>query len=212
MGGPHSAWLLIGPTGSGKSPLGEALGRRSGRVHFDFGAWLREAAQGSAASGLSPAERAYVQKLLRENALFAPRDAPLVRRVCRAFLRANEPAKGVVLNGIPRHPAQAEDLKGLFRVEAVVVLDCSALTVAARVGRRRAGEGEDHTGRDDDAPCDLERKLEIYLRETFPLVDYYRRQAIRVIERRIGENTRALELAAGLEEALIQGDPGRGKT
>ncbi len=42
------AILLLGPTGSGKTPLGQALEKKglAGRrcVHFDFGANLREIA------------------------------------------------------------------------------------------------------------------------------------------------------------------------
>ena len=65
------AWLIIGPTGSGKTPLGEALelagwnGRRC--LHFDLGEELRRIAAGrDVPPGLSSGEREVIGRVLRK--------------------------------------------------------------------------------------------------------------------------------------------------
>jgi len=67
----HQAVLLLGPTGSGKTPLGDALQREGfgGRRchHFDFGEQLRHAT--GVGDGLDAADIAFVRKVLEEGAL-----------------------------------------------------------------------------------------------------------------------------------------------
>lgn len=69
-GAARPALLLLGPTGSGKSPLGRALWRIAGWPHLDFGALLRQIAAGEHAHGLDPEARALVRALVAGNALF----------------------------------------------------------------------------------------------------------------------------------------------
>jgi adenylate kinase family enzyme len=86
------AILLIGPTGSGKTPLGEALaaggmGKRR-CLHFDFGAELRraEASATSACADLSDQDRDLIRRVLKEGALLEPKDFPVAMRRLRSFL------------------------------------------------------------------------------------------------------------------------------
>lgn len=198
----YPAWLLIGPTGSGKSPLGDALAAQCGWVHLDFGAWLRICAEGEAAKDLTPEERLYLRHLLARNALFAQGDFPLVRRLVLAFFEHGPLPRGVILNGLPRHRAQAESTAELFEVQAVVVLHCSPEAVISRVRRRSQGRSDDHAGREDDTAADVVRKLEIFARETYPLVDFYRRQGVPVIERQVEDSTQVSVLALDIGSVL----------
>ena len=140
MAFPHPALILLGPTGSGKTPLGDALAEHGvgGRccLHFDFGAELRRAAvwdrsDPSDVSDLSMDDRTFIRRVLEEGALLEPENFPVAERVLKAFLaracpgdpaavRASRGAPGnhaaapeqvlLVLNGLPRHIDQAKAL------------------------------------------------------------------------------------------------------
>lgn len=176
------ALILLGPTGSGKTPLGALLADRGWRgwrcVHFDFGAQLRQvAAGGRAAAGVSAADVAFVQQVLERGALLEDRDFPLAERILRSFLRAAavDARTLVVMNGLPRHVGQAEAVESVVRAWAVVQLRCSPQTVWARIATNIGG---DRTRRTDDDLAAVERKLAIYAARTAPLVAHYRAQGI----------------------------------
>ncbi len=171
------AILLLGPTGAGKTPLGEALEVRGFRgqrcAHFDFGWNLREIAAGRGiAARLTDADVGVIQRVLREGVLLERETFFIAAHVIEQFIaaRALAAADWVVLNGLPRHIGQAEDVDRLLAVRMVVYLECSAAVVHARIA---ADSGGDRRGRVDDTPTDIARKLDIFRDRTLPLVDHY---------------------------------------
>jgi adenylate kinase len=189
------ALLLLGPTGSGKSPLGRALERVAGWPHLDFGALLRQIAAGEHADGLDPEARALVRALVASNALFPDDALPLVRTIVGTGLARAAAGGPVVLNGVPRTIAQARGLADAVAIGTVVVLAASPEVVRAQVARRAAGEGPDDTGRDDDGPEAVTRKLELYEYATRPLVGHYRAAGAAIVEFASGLETEPDELA-----------------
>jgi len=169
------ALLLIGPPGSGKSPVGMILEALGPFRHFDFGSELRAAAEGR--RGLEAAEVAFVRRLLERQLLLPDERFDLAARLLERFLARSGfevEREWLILNGLPRRVGQARDIATLVRVEEVFVLECDAETTAARVARRRRGEGLDHRGRADDTPAALARKLATYHKETLPVLEHYR--------------------------------------
>ncbi|MBP7148379.1 MAG: nucleoside monophosphate kinase [Acidobacteria bacterium] len=194
-----TALLLLGPTGSGKTPVGRALERIAGWPHLDFGAHLRQIAGSGDDHGLDPAERDYVRALVAGNALFPDDALPLVRRiVAHALAVAPAGAARVVLNGVPRTLAQARGLVDLLDVRHVVLLACAPGVAAARVALRRAGQGPDDAGRADDDPAQVAHKLELFARETLPLVAHYRAAGATIVEAEVGVDIGDEELARHL--------------
>ncbi|HUT32420.1 MAG TPA: nucleoside monophosphate kinase [Planctomycetota bacterium] len=191
------AALLLGPTGSGKSPVGAWLERRGAFRHFDFGAELRAAAAGQ--RGLPQDDAAFVRRLLATHALLPDERFPIAEALLDAFLRRagfDPECDVLVLNGLPRHAGQARALAQRVRVEHVIVLECDAEAAQARVARRRRGEGMDHAGRDDDAAEAVARKLALYASETEPLAAYYAAQpGVSLTRLRVGTDTREEDLA-----------------
>ena len=133
------AILLLGPTGSGKTPLGDLLEARTGGVHLDFGSRLRAANE-----GFSPRERALIAESLRTGALLENENFPIAAK----FLEAAMGEAGlVILNGLPRHVGQARDVDALIDIRAVIVLEATPEVILERIARDTGG---DRTGRRDD--------------------------------------------------------------
>jgi adenylate kinase len=179
---PRPALLLAGPTGAGKTPLGEELERRGflGRpcLHFDFGANLRAAAgDGAGEHGLTSEEQAAVHASLATGALFEARDIPLIVKILSRFLESLRPGPGtlLVLNGLPRHRDQAEALAALVAVERVILLEADAAVIRERL---RRDPGSDRSGRIDDDEAAVARRLAIFRERTAPLLDFYRDRGV----------------------------------
>jgi adenylate kinase len=181
----YLAILLLGPTGVGKTPLGQMFeqqgwhGRRC--VHFDFGENLRAAVRNELPSqSVSLQDIQFLRGVLEQGVLLEDTDFPLAERILRVFLSQRRADFGtyVVLNGLPRHSGQASALEELVAVRTVVCLECTAETVVQRI---REDPGGDRAGRDDDQLSAVARKLEIYQQRTTPLVDWYRQRGARIL-------------------------------
>jgi len=201
---PWPALLLVGPTGSGKTPLGDELERRGFRgrrcVHFDFGARLRVLAERTdGESVLTSRETAAVRDSLATGALFEDRDLPMIVKILRRFAAERLASSGgiLVLNGLPRHRAQAEALAAFVAVELVVSLEADASVIRERL---RLDPGRDRAGRTDDSLEAVSRRLDIFLERTAPLLEYYRRQGVPVRAIGVGASTTAAEMSRVLAE------------
>ena len=181
---PIDAVLLLGPTGAGKSPLGDALelhglfGRRC--LHLDFGTELRSAvSRGKKSAAYSPEELDFIHGVLERGLLLENEHFPLAKKIITLFLEQKEFTQRdlLILNGIPRHLEQAQDIEKIARIHSLIVLDCGAEEVFCRL---RNNAGKDRTERRDDGPKLVEKKLKIFRERTAPLVAYYQQQGSRI--------------------------------
>ena len=106
--------------------------------------------------------------------------------------RALDSADGFVLDGYPRNPDQAVALEGMTDLDVVLVLEVSRETLINRLTGRRldpeTGESyhvefdmpDDEAVRDrlvqreDDSREAVENRLDVFERETAPVIDRYR--------------------------------------
>jgi adenylate kinase family enzyme len=247
-----SAVLLIGPTGVGKTPLGDLLDREGmwnrRCCHFDFGERMRQIVAGGpggtgvppvrgravpallpvnstgetpvgptgkmpvpprrqlvsgdpTAAGdtaLGPADVEFLRQVLASGALLEDEHFHIAEKILRAFLAERRVgAKDlVVLNGLPRHVGQADDVAAIVNVRAVVELACPADAVLARI---RTNAGGDRAERGDDDDAAVRAKLAIYGGRTALLLDYYRRHGTAVLTVDIGAETTAQRALAALQ-------------
>jgi len=181
----HDAILLLGPTGSGKTPLGRVSetagfdGRRC--VHFDFGQELRRAASAEIPPpALAAGDIAIIRHVLADGALLEDDTFYIAEAILRQFIEVHAPSPDVivVLNGLPRHLGQWHRLDPLLRIIRAVHLHCLPETVFERI---RINAGGDRNGRADDTPDAIRRKLAIFEQRTAPILDECRRRRIPVI-------------------------------
>lgn len=171
--------LLIGPTGSGKTPFGDHLERNgfAGKrcVHFDFGHQLRSIADSDLPpAGFNRAEHSFIKEVLAGGLLLENEHFYIAGKILDSFARSRyfKEEDVMVLNGLPRHSGQARDMEGIVNVLGLVVLECRAEDVYERI---RLNTGGDRAERDDDGIQLVRKKLEIFSSRTEPLVEYYAR-------------------------------------
>jgi adenylate kinase len=206
---PWPSLLLLGPTGSGKTPLGAEIERRGlgGRrcVHFDFGDNLRAIASDPRASGrLSAAEVEAVRAALAAGALFEDRDMPMIVKIVEGFAaeRRLGPGTLLILNGLPRHVGQAEGLAAILDVRTVVSLEGAAAVIGERL---RLDPGGDRAARGDDTIEAVERRISDFRRRTLPLVEYYRGRGVPVQVIPVTASMSAKEMCDILEPMIRAG-------
>jgi adenylate kinase family enzyme len=200
-----SAILLLGPTGSGKTPLGQLLEKHGlwgfPCLHFDFGQELRNSILLSNRS-LTAAEREFVSQVLKVGALLDDEHFPLALKIFRGFIvsRKSDKRTIIILNGMPRHTAQAEGMQEVVRMLAIVSLECTPETVMRRISTDAGG---DRAGRTDDSPTEIKKKLELFNLRTAALLDYYRTRHVGIISIEAGPLTTSNEMLRIVEHSAL---------
>ena len=196
--------LMLGPTGAGKTPLGEILEKRGlwGRkcLHFDFGAQLRSSVVRQS-TPLNRQEIAIVRALVKANALLEDEHFGIALKLFNDYLSLHQAARSelVILNGLPRHEGQAEMMDACIEMLALICLSCPAEVVRMRI---RTNAGRDRRRRVDDSLPEVERKIRIYETRTMPLISYYKDRGVRVLTYRIEQATSSVDVRNWLEEQL----------
>jgi len=196
------AILLLGPTGSGKTPLGDWLEAHGLWMrpchHFDFGANLRAAVAAGPSESMTRDEVRFLQRVLDTGALLENESFYLAAKILDAFVarRAIRPGHWLILNGLPRHTAQAQALETQVAVRVLIQLTCDARVVRDRLQRDPGG---DRALRADDTEDLVARKLKIFEERTRPLLDYYRQRGAELISVPVTATTRPPDIADLLE-------------
>jgi adenylate kinase len=184
--------IFLGPPGAGKGTQARELAREWGVPQIATGEMLREAV----AAGTPLGREA---QCIMETGGLVPDDVMI--GLIAERLRQPDAVSGFILDGFPRTIAQAEALDRLLkdleqRLDAVVYFQVAEAELIRRLtGRRLCRQCQtafhvvsappkregvcDRCGgelyqRDDDSEATVRHRLQVYERQTAPLLDYYR--------------------------------------
>ncbi len=183
--------VLFGPPGAGKGTQGELLARRFGLMRLSTGDMLREALAAGTPLGLEARRVMNAGELVPDSVILG---------MVKESMQTEEARFGVLLDGFPRTLAQAEGLDALLQdlsrsLTGVLVLEVDDETLFKRLSGRvycpRCGRvynlyfdppsthgscgecGGAPVQRPDDAPETVRKRLEVYRKQTEPLLEYY---------------------------------------
>lgn len=160
--------VLFGPPGAGKGTQAAKIIEKYGLVHLSTGDILR--AELAAQTKLGIEARKYMDKgeLVPDSVVIG---------MIESKLDQNPSAKGFIFDGFPRTTAQAEALDELLRRKKTAISGMLALEVEKdELIRRLQGRGK-ISGRADDQDINvIENRINVYNRETAPVIDYYNNQ------------------------------------
>jgi len=191
--------ILLGPPGAGKGTVAKALMEYDGSVQISTGDILRAAVAEGTELGKQAEAAMKAGDLVTDDLIMGIMEQRLQQPDCQ---------RGYLLDGFPRTLPQAEALKALLqklgeKLDCVLELDISRDVIIDRLTTRRTCSncgaiynvkskppkvdgvcdvcgGTDIVQRDDETEEAIENRLEVYNRQTAPLVDFYRDEGLLV--------------------------------
>ena len=186
-------FIFLGAPGAGKGTQAAGVAQEMDMAHISSGDLFRQAVERG--DELGRKVNAYMEK-----GVLVPDEVTTQMVLDRLAQPYNH--KGVILDGFPRNLAQAESLDKALKSQGktvgwVIYIHVAQPELVRRLSNRwlcrqcqtpytrygAAGEAEacQKCGgglyqRMDDSPETVTKRLEVYFRDTAPLIDYYRRQ------------------------------------
>ncbi len=160
--------VLFGPPGAGKGTHSIKLVEKYELVHFSTGEILRGEIAAKTELGIQA-------KAVMDKGELVP--DKLVVEMMRKKISQYRNSKGMVFDGFPRTTAQAEALDKLLLdneigIDAMIMLDVEREELIKRLKKRA-----ETSGRTDDADMSIiENRIDVYNKQTLPIVEYYQKQ------------------------------------
>ena len=161
--------LILGAPGSGKGTQGKILGERLGLLKITTGDLIRQAMQDGTPLGLEFKTYYDEGKLVPDS---------IILGMIKEQLDRPEAKTGAILDGFPRTAAQAELVDRTLaergqRLNHILLLDVTEDELVRRLRARAQVEG-----RTDDSPEAVATRLQVYQRDTAPLIAHYAQRGI----------------------------------
>jgi len=161
--------LILGAPGSGKGTQGKILAERLGLPKITTGDILRAAMKAATPLGVEAKKYYDAGKLVPDS---------VVLGMIKDELARPEAKDGAIFDGFPRTAAQAELVDKTLaergqRLNHILLLDVTEDELVRRMRQRAQTEG-----RADDTPDAIATRLQVYQRDTAPLIAHYAQRGI----------------------------------
>jgi len=187
--------VLFGPPGAGKGTQATPVADRLGVPKLATGDVLRAAVRDGTPRGLEAKAAMARGDLVPDDVILA---------IMEETLSKPDAASGAILDGVVRTTRQAEGLSRMLEkhgraVDAVLVFDVSDDELVRRLSGRTVCEKcqTPYTGRQPDSTCDrcggtlvrraddepesVRNRLEVYRKQTAPVLEWYRTNGVRLL-------------------------------
>lgn len=183
--------IILGPPGAGKGTQAKIISEKYHIIHISTGVLLRAEIANKTPLGLNAMQYTNSGKLVPDSIMI---------ELIKNRLQKEDAKNGFLLDGYPRTIPQAESLENLTSIDIVINLEVeSELLIKRLCGRRSCPTcGSvfhiysnpplkqnlcDHCGseliqRDDDKEDIIRKRLETYIQQTAPLIEYYRNKKL----------------------------------
>ncbi len=186
--------VLLGPPGVGKGTQAEILANKTGLPHVSSGDLFRDNIRNNTPLGQKA-------KAFMDKGELVPDDVTI--DMVRDRISKEDCESGAILDGFPRTPPQADALQAMLAefhggVDVVPFITAEPQTLIERASGRWTCRAQGHIyhqtfnppkvpgvcdidqselyQREDDKAETVSRRIKVYLEQTAPLVEYYRRQ------------------------------------
>lgn len=187
--------IVLGPQGSGKGTQAAFLAKEFDLEHVDMGAYLRRVAEQDTPLGKEVYRIQNVEKGLVPSRI--------LEKVLKIKIGGLPREKGIVFDGVPRKIEQMNYLDKLIsetgrEISAVVFINISDGSAIKRTSLRRVCKkcgaklimgkdvksendacpkcGGEIFQREDDTPEGIKKRLEVFQKETLPVIENYRKR------------------------------------
>lgn len=184
-------FILLGAPGAGKGTQAQFLTKKFGIPQISTGDMLRAAIKAGTELGKQAKQAIDAGQLVTDEIIIGMVKERIAQEDC---------AKGFLLDGFPRTVPQADAVaEAGVEIDAVVEIDVPDSEIVNRMSGRRAHlasgrtyhmvynppkvegkddvTGEDLVQRDDDKPDVVKDRLNVYHKQTAPLINYYTEMA-----------------------------------
>jgi len=188
--------VLLGAPGAGKGTQAKILAQKTGLPHISSGDIFRENLK-------NQTELGKMAQQYMERGDLVPDDVTIA--MIRERLSRPDCARGAILDGFPRTPAQAEALDAMLaelggKVGVVPFIEVPEDELVERLSGRLICKAQGHIfhkkfnppkvpgvcdydgsplyQREDDKPEVVRNRIRVYLEQTMPLVAYYRQRGL----------------------------------
>jgi len=190
--------VLLGPPGVGKGTQAEILAEQTGLVHVSTGELFREHIKNQTELGILAQSYMHKGELVPDNVTIAMVKDRITRPDCEA---------GAILDGFPRTPVQADATNALLSemggaVNIVPYITAPDDVLIERLSGRWTCRASGHIfntafhrplkegicdfddselyQRDDDKAETVKIRIQVYIEQTSPLIEYYRKKGVLV--------------------------------
>jgi len=159
--------VLFGPPGSGKGTQSEKIIEKYGLVHLSTGDILRNEIAKKSELGMQA-------KAIMEKGELVSDD--IVIGMIKNKIESQASAKGYIFDGFPRTVDQAKALDELLEslnqeITLMITLEVKKKELVERLLKRGL-----ETGRSDDNLKTIENRINVYMNQTAPVIEYYKKK------------------------------------